>query len=203
MPVKNACKIFKIKREMGDSEMKDLEEELVESSRKFSGSVLSVRVDRIKLPDGESSIREIVDHPGGVTILPVNRQDEVIMIEQYRHAAEEVLLELPAGRLEESEEAEKAARRELKEETGYTAEDLKHFFDFYTTPGYSTECLHLYLARGLKEGEQELEEGEFLSLREVPLEDIPEMIMAGSIKDSKTLIGLLTYLQQYSGQETD
>ena len=183
--------------------MKDLEEELVHSRRKFSGSVLSIRVDQVRLPDGKNSSREIVDHPGGVTIMPVNSEDEVIMIEQYRHAAEEVLLELPAGRLEESEEAESAARRELKEETGYTAAEFKHLLDFYTTPGYSTESLHLYLARDLKEGDQELEEGEFLSLREVPLEEIPQMIMAGSIKDSKTLIGLLTYLQCEPGSELD
>ncbi len=175
--------------------MENLEEQLLESSLKFNGKILSVKVDQVKLPDGNRSEREIVEHPGGVTVIPYNPRGKIVMIEQYRHAAGQVLLELPAGRLEAEEEPEIGGRRELQEETGYKAGEMIHLFDFYTTPGYSTECLNLFLARDLQQGEQQLETGEFLSLTEIAPEEIPDLVLSGKVKDSKTAVGLLAFLQ--------
>ena len=174
--------------------MENLQEKLIESNTKFSGNILSVKVDQIELPDGNRSKREIVEHSGGVTIIPCTSEGDIVMVVQYRHAAEQVMLELPAGRLEEKEKAAQGARRELKEETGYRAGEMIYLFNFYTTPGYSTECLNLFLARDLIKGDQELEKGEFLKIKEVSPKMIPELIFSGQIKDSKTALGLLAYL---------
>ncbi len=178
-----------------------MKEKLLESKIKFSGNIMDVSVDRIILPDGSESRREIVHHPGGMTVIPHLHSGKIVMIEQYRHAAGEVLLELPAGRAEPGEELKKGAARELKEETGYNAGKITHIIDFYTTPGYSTECLGLFLAEDLHRGKQELEKGEFLRIREIDTEEILELIFKGKIRDGKSALGLLTFkmLQQERG----
>ncbi len=176
--------------------MDSLREKLLESETKFNGNILSVKVDQIELPDGTRSEREIVEHPGGVTVIPYTSEGKIVMVEQYRHAAEQVMLELPAGRLEKGEKAEVGGRRELKEETGYSAGEMIYLFDFYTTPGYSSECLNLYLAKKLTRGDQQLEKGEFLTIKEIDPGEIMDLILSGKIKDSKTIIGLMAFLQQ-------
>ncbi len=172
-----------------------LEEKGIVSQMEFDGNIMKVKKDEVELPDGSRSKREIVEHPGGVTILPITPAGNISLIEQYRYAAGEVLLELPAGRLEPGEDPEECGRRELKEETGYIAENLEHLFSFYTTPGYSTECLHLYLAENLQKGEQELDEGEFVRMTEIEPNEIKDLVFSGRIKDSKTAVGLLAFLQ--------
>ncbi len=171
--------------------MKDLQEKVIKSRHAFQGKILNVRVDQVELPDGSSSEREVVEHPGGVTIIPVTPEEKIMMVRQYRIATEEVLLELPAGKIDGQESAEEAARRELKEETGYYGGDFQHLFDFYTSPGYSSELLHLYLAENIHQGKREPERGEFLKTEKISIERIPGLIFSGKIEDSKTIVGLL------------
>lgn len=172
--------------------MKDLQEKVLSTRSAFQGNILNVRVDQVELPDGSSSEREVVEHSGGVTIIPVTPEKKIMMVRQYRIATEEELLELPAGKIDGQESAEEAARRELKEETGYYGGNFQHLFDFYTTPGYSSELLHLYLAENIHPGEREPEQGEFLKNEKITIARIPDLIFSGRIKDSKTIVGLLS-----------
>ncbi len=171
--------------------MKNLKEKVIKSKKVFQGNILNVRVDEVELPDQSTSKREVVEHPGGVTIIPLLPDKKIMMVKQYRIATEEIILELPAGKIDSNESPEKAARRELKEETGYYGGQFKHLFDFYTTPGYSSELLHLYLAKNINQGKRELDKGEFLYNEKISLGEIPELIFSGQVKDSKTIIGLL------------
>lgn len=175
--------------------MRQLEEKIISSELAFSGRLLKFRIDQVELPDGNQSRREIIEHPGGVTIIPISPERKIIMVKQYRRAADQVLLELPAGKLDAGENLEDCAVRELKEETGYKAGSIKELFTFYTTPGYSTENLHLYLAEDLCYGKQETEEGEFIEVAKIYPERIPDLVFAGKIKDSKTIVGLMVYYQ--------
>lgn len=168
----------------------DLYEETVTSQIHFQGQILNVRVDQVKLPDGNTTKREVVEHSGGVTIIPVTDAGEIILVKQYRKAADQVLLELPAGKLEPEEDPETCAGRELEEETGYRAGKLEKLFSFYTTPGYSDEILHLYLAGELVKSVTSMDDGEFIEIKKIKMEEIDKYINQGKIKDAKTIIGL-------------
>lgn len=168
----------------------ELDEKTIASKMHFQGKILNVRVDTVKLPDGKTADREIVEHSGGVTIIPVTDGGEIILVKQFRKAADQVLLELPAGKLEPGEEPENCADRELEEETGYRAQKLEKLFSFYTTPGYSDEILHLYLADELVESSTSLDDGEFIEIKKIKEDEIDSYINQGKIKDAKTIIGL-------------
>ena len=175
--------------------MKKFEEQTLHSDTFFQGNILNIRVDQVKLPDGNTSSREIVEHAGGVTILPVTKKDEIIMVKQFRKPAEQVLLELPAGTLEVDEIPAKCAQRELIEETGYKTDNIKKLFSFYTSPGYSDELLHLFAGKVYKYQDQNLDEGEFVEVVLIDKSNIMDLIAANKIKDGKTIMGLLYYLQ--------
>ncbi|MGM0419678.1 MAG: NUDIX hydrolase [Bacillota bacterium] len=175
--------------------MRELKEKVLSSELAYEGRLLSYRIDQVKLPDGNISEREIIEHPGGVTIIPVSPERKIVMVRQYRRAADKVLLELPAGKVDGEEDLSQCAYRELKEETGYRAGKLKELFSFYTTPGYSTERIHLFLAEDLTYGKQEPEPGEFIDIVKIYPERIPELIFGGDIIDSKTISGLFAYYQ--------
>ncbi|MBF8437537.1 NUDIX hydrolase [Halanaerobiaceae bacterium Z-7014] len=175
--------------------MRQLEEKTISSELAFRGNLLKFRIDQVELPDGNQSRREIIEHPGGVTIIPVSPERKIIMVKQYRSAANQVLLELPAGKLDNGENLNDCALRELKEETGYTAGKIRELFTFYTTPGYSTENLHLFLAEDLDYGKQETEDGEFIEVAKIYPERIPDLVLRGKIQDSKTIVGLMVYYQ--------
>jgi len=169
----------------------ELIEKRIESQIVFSGKILHVRLDRVLLPNGQESTREVVDHPGAVALVPVTDDGRVILVRQYRYPVEEILLEIPAGKLDSGETPEECAVRELEEETGFRAGKLEKLTSFYSAPGFTNEILHIYLARELKEVEQKLDGDEFLTVEFYTAEDIKELRASNKIKDGKTMLGLL------------
>ncbi|MCL6638167.1 MAG: NUDIX hydrolase [Firmicutes bacterium] len=166
-------------------------EKLLASKRVFVGKVVSLRVDTVELPGGREGTREVVEYPGAVAVVAVNGRGEVYLVRQYRHAVGMELLEIPAGKMEKGEEAEVCARRELLEETGCEAREVKPLLRFFSTPGFTTEEMHLFLASGLTEGKQNPDDDEFIDVEKVPLERALEMVWSGQICDAKSVAGIL------------
>ena len=169
------------------------EEKTLSSERLYEGAILNLRKDKVTVKDGRTSYREIVEHNGGVVILGVTKEGLIPMIRQYRKPAGQVMLELPAGKLEKGEDPKEAALREFKEETGYTAEKIRYITKFYTTLGYSEEILYLYFAEGLEPGDTDFDDNESIDIEEYPPEALYRLIEADEINDGKTLVGLLLY----------
>ena len=169
-------------------------EPTIESRQFFSGRILNLRVDTVRLPGGRTSTREIVEHRGAVCLVAVDDEDNVLLVRQYRKAVEATLLEVPAGTLEPGEEPMECARRELQEETGFDAEHLETLATFYTTPGFSNELMYAYLARDLRPSPLRSDEDERIEVVPVPLRQIPEMIRSGEIQDAKSIASLLLAL---------
>ena len=167
--------------------------ETTKSSREvFSGDLLHVYRDEIILPNGKESTREYIRHVGAVAVIPVTEDGNVIMERQYRYPVGNVILEIPAGKLNSKEEDRlEAAKRELLEETGITAEDWKELGVYYPAPAYSDEKITLFLAGGLQKGKQHLDEDEFLDVVEVPLKELIESVCEGKITDGKTQYAVL------------
>lgn len=157
----------------------------------FNGKIFKVKVHDIELPDGKPANREIVEHHGGVGVIAVTPEREVFMVTQYRIAADEMMLEIPAGKLEKGEDPYDAGMRELCEETGYKTDKLEFLGEYYATPGYCTEKLSIYLATNLEYAGQHLDPGEFLSVSKIPLDKLYEMVMNNEIRDCKTAIAIL------------
>lgn len=166
-------------------------EELVSSKYVYRGSVLNLRLDTVRLPDGKESLREIAEHRGAVAIVPLDNKGRVTLVRQYRAAVGRELLEIPAGTLEEGEAAETGAPRELKEETGLQARRWDTLVRFYGSPGVLTEEMVLFLARDLREGEMQLMDDEDIQPVKLLLSDALALIARGEIADAKTIIGLL------------
>ena len=169
-------------------------EATVASQRVYEGRLVNLRVDTVRLENGRLAEREIVEHPGAVAVVALDEYDNVILVRQFRKAAEKELLEIPAGTLEPGEKPIACARRELEEETGYQAECLEQLSSFYPSPGFCTEHIHLYLAAGLHKGHSAPEDDEAIETVKVPLSDIPAMVSQGEICDGKTIAGLLSVL---------
>lgn len=166
-------------------------EQRIDRDDKYHGIIVDVHLDHVRLDDGSIARREVVEHPGGVTILPVDEDGNCYMVRQFRYPAGHMMLESPAGKLEYGEDHRECAVRELSEETGFTAEELIYLGGFYTSPGFSSELLHIYLALGLHAGESHLDEGEFLNVEKLPLRQLVDMVMANEIEDAKTIIAVL------------
>ena len=169
----------------------ELFEKKLSSRQVFDGVVVKLFVDDVELPDGSKSIREIVRHPGAVCVVPVTENNEVIMVRQFRYAMNEVLLEVPAGKLEPNEDPLEAALRELEEESGVVAANVEHIGELYTTVAIFDEKIQLYLATGLTYKNAHPDQGEFLEVEKIPLSTLVDMVMRGEIKDSKTQIAIL------------
>ncbi len=165
---------------------------LLESSVGFRGWRIRVRTDRLLNPDGREVTRDIVEHPGAVAVIALPAPDEVILVRQYRHAAGEELLELPAGTREEGEDPIVTAKRELEEETGFRAARIRELSNFYTAPGFSDECMRLFEATDLVPSAQRLDDDEFIEVIRARRDDALAMIADGRIRDAKTIVGLLT-----------
>ena len=173
-------------------------EEKIGGRRVFDGKVFSVDVDTVRLSDGEIRPREVVVHRGGVGIVPVTGTGEVLMVRQFRYPFGRMMLEAPAGKLDGREDPYLAAVRELSEETGFTADEMVYMGSCCTSPGFSTEVLHIYLALGLHAGEKHPDEDEFLNVEKISLKELSRMVMADEIDDGKTIVAILKaekYLQ--------
>lgn len=169
----------------------DLTEKTVEQEYKYKGRILNLRVDKAELPNGKISTREVVEHHGGVTVAALTAENELLFVRQFRYPYSEVVLELPAGKLELSEDPFKAGIRELKEETGAVAENYIDLGKFYPSPGYCGEIIHLYGATGITFEEQNLDEDEFLNVERIPLSKAVEMVLNNEIPDGKTQAAVL------------
>ena len=178
----------------------DLTEKRLSGEVKYSGVIVNVTLDQAQLCDGRIAKREVVHHPGGVSVLPVDGEGNCYMVRQFRYPVGETVLEIPAGKLEAGEDHMTCAVRELSEETGFTADEFVDFGCFYTSPGFSTELLHVYLALGLHAGDCHPDDGEFLNVEKIPLETLTQMAMDGRIVDAKTVIAILKAHQYLGGK---
>ena len=174
------------------SEWNRLAEKQVTSENVFDGLILHVRRDTVTLSNGSSAVREVIRHIGAVCVIPVTEKNEVVMERQYRYPLNRVILEIPAGKLDAPDENRLSAiQRELREETGYTADEWTEIGDFHPAPAYSDEYITMYMARGLHKGERHLDEDEFLDVCMIPLSVLVEDLMSGKISDAKTQVCIL------------
>lgn len=171
-------------------------EKTVSSKEIYHGKIINLRLDEVVLPNGKIAGREVVEHPGGVAVVAITPEEEVLLVKQFRKPCEEELWELPAGKLERGEEPAEAALRELEEETGYRADAVAKLISFYTSPGFADEMLHVYLADRLLPTVQNTDEDEFVSVHRKSWAEIREMIAANELKDAKTVTGLLLVMSQ-------
>lgn len=177
-----------------------LVETTVSTETIFEGKVVSLHLDTVTLPNGQTGTREIIRHPGAVAVLAV-RGDRMLVVDQYRQALGRTELEIPAGKLDPGEDPEEAAKRELREETGYRAKSLVPLPAFYTSPGFADEVIYLYMAEELEAGEMELDEDEFLEVSEITLDEAYSLIKEGRISDAKTILAVYAWhLYQLTGK---
>ena len=159
-----------------------------------------MRVDRVQLPDGRESTRELVSHPGGVGVAALTDGGELLLVQQYRYPYGAVLTEIPAGKRDPGEEPLETGRRELEEETGYVADRYEPLGTVYPSPGYTDEVIHLYLATGLHKTAAHPDEGEFLHVLRCPLSRLVQQALAGELPDAKTQIAILKVWQKMGGK---
>ncbi len=166
----------------------ELFEKTLKKNYVFHGSIISVRQDETLLPNGKTALREVVEHNGGVCVAPLTAEKELIFVRQFRYPYSQVVLELPAGKLEKGEDPFEAGKRELEEETGNTAENYIDCGVFLPSPGYCGELIHLYAAYNLIPTEMNLDEDEFLEVERIGLDRAVEMVMNNEIVDGKTQV---------------
>ena len=169
----------------------DFTEKTIAEREIYSGRIIHVKEDTVLLPNGEKAGRELVLHNGGVGVIAVDEANNVLLVRQYRKPYDEVITEIPAGKLEKDEDPKEAGLRELREETGYCAEKITFLGKCYPTPGYCSEIIHIYLAEKLKWVGQELDPGEFVEVVKMPLCKLCDMVMNNEISDAKTVIAAL------------
>lgn len=167
-------------------------EKTISSKKIFDGKVISVKVDDVELPDGKIAKREIVNHPGAVAIIAITDDHKIVLVEQFRKALERSIIEIPAGKLEKGEEPLETAKRELEEETGYQAKEMNYLLTFATSPGFADEVIHVFVAKGLVQAENKLEqdEDEFVELLEVTVDEAEKLIVEEKIYDAKTIFAI-------------
>lgn len=169
----------------------NLEEKTLSRDYAYKGRIINLRVDEAELPNGTTAKREVVEHNGGVCVVALTEDNEILLVKQFRYPYQEVIYEIPAGKRDGDENPLDCGMRELKEETGMTAEKFIPLGELYPSPGYCGEIIWMYAAVGLFAGENDLDEDEFLEVEKIPLSKVVEMIMSGEIKDAKTQAAVL------------
>lgn len=169
----------------------NLKETKINSTPLFQGCVLNLRKDTVSLPNGETAFREVIEHNGGACVVALDDKENILMVRQYRYAAEKTMWEIPAGKLEKGEDPMLCAARELEEEAGYTAKELIPLGYFYPTPAYCQEKIYMYYAKELTPTIQNLDEDEFLEVDAIPFAKAIEMVNNGEIIDGKTQLAIL------------
>lgn len=164
---------------------------LISSESIFDGKIVRLRVDQVELPGGRKTVREVVEHDAAVVIVPIDADDNVLLVNQYRYPTEQFLLEAPAGMVEESESPDDTAQRELQEEVGYATNNLRVLGGFWSSPGFCTEYIYAYLAKDLIEKKLAADVDENIEVVRTPLARIPQLIRLGEIQDAKTIAALL------------
>ncbi len=168
----------------------DYNEKTIAQQSIYKGKIIDVELLTVTLPDGKQATRDIVRHPGASAVVALNENGEMFMVRQFRKPLEAVSLEIPAGKLDRGEDPLDCARRELKEETGLSAESLIHVVSVHSTPGFSDEVLHIYAATHLSEGDSCADEDEFISSEKYTVQQLLYMILEGKITDAKSIIGV-------------
>jgi len=171
------------------------EEKTLSSRLVYDGRAVRLRVDTVRMPSGRETTREIVEHSDCVAIIAMDDEDNVLLVNQFRKPVEKRLLEIPAGGIEPGEKLEDCVRRELREETGFLPQKVEQLGGFYSSPGYSTEYLHLYLATELVPSPLQAEDSEGIRLVRVRLSEVPALITSGSICDAKSIAALLAFFE--------
>lgn len=178
----------------------DFTEKMKHSETIFNGKMLTMKLDTVILPDGNEATREWIVHPGAVGVVAIDDSGRICLVRQHRYPTGKDLLEIPAGKLSPGEDPLECANRELEEETGLIAESWDKIYSYYTTPGFTDEIMHVYLATGLQAGEASPDEDEFLEVVMVTMEEAWDMMAKGEIQDGKTLIGLLHVFLNQGGR---
>lgn len=180
------------------------EEKTVKSEEIFKGSIVHLKVDQVEMPDGSLARREIVGHPGGVGVVALTEDNEVILVKQFRKPLEKVTMEIPAGKLDPGEDHRVCGIRELEEETGLKAKEFTYMGFIYPSAGFTDEVTHVYLATGLYPGEANPDPDEYLDILRMPLDEVVDKIMKNEICDAKTVMGVLKvqYQLQNNGMES-
>lgn len=168
-----------------------IEEKTISSDRIYTGKTISLRVDTVEVPNRGYQKREIVEHKGAVAIVALTSDNKVVLVKQYRKAIEKELWEIPAGKIEIGENPKECAIRELKEETGYSAENMKLIHKFYTSAGFSNQKVYIFLAENLIPGDTSFDEDEIIEVKELDINEVYKMIERNEIEDAKTSIGIL------------
>lgn len=166
-------------------------EKKLDSQKIFSGKIIDLFLDKVELEDGNIANREVVNHNGGVCVVPITDDNKIIMVKQYRYPMGEVVLEIPAGKLDKGEDHFEAGKRELLEETGMNASFYKFIGELYPAPAYLNEIIYMYIAKDLIKLSQKLDEDEFLDIEYYHIDNLINMIISGEIKDAKTQIAIL------------
>lgn len=166
-------------------------EEKISSREVYSGRIFDITSDTVRLENGKEALREVVHHNGGVCVVPIDDEGNIYLVRQFRYPYGDTMLEIPAGKLEKGEQHRAAALRELEEEVGAVPESLEYLGGISPTPAYSTEIIHLYVARGLRFTATHPDEGEFLDIVKLPLAQARSMALGGELPDAKTQIGVL------------
>lgn len=190
-----------------DITMKSLTEKTLQTEHIYKGKIISVQLDQVELPDGSKGEREIVKHPGAVAIVPFTKDGKMVVVRQFRKPLEKEIYEIPAGKLEQGEDPETCALRELEEETGYTPRKINFITSFYTSPGFANELLYLYEAEDLEEGKAHPDADEFVEMSEISLNEGLELMKNEQIHDAKTAFALIYWqnklLMKQLGTEVD
>ncbi|GKX31824.1 ADP-ribose pyrophosphatase [Vallitalea longa] len=173
--------------------------ERLERKEVFNGKRVKLVIDKLRMPTGKEVNWELVTHPGAAAIIPVDNEGNIIMVRQYRNAADDYVLEIPAGGLEVGEDPSICAKRELEEETGYKSDNIEFLLKFYSSIGISDEMISIYVATDLQESVQNLDDDEYVTIERYKLDELINMIYTGELTDCKTITGLLAYKCKLEG----